>query len=158
MRDNALRRKTGKKRRSNRAIQPLLTVRKYKKATQINRVHKGICKLRVILRDVQAGATLDKHTVERILDELRRLYKKKPFPANTIHHINAIKRDIEAASKHTTLKPGKRKSTVTRPYVPSRGTYCRRCDMKYLKVFYDEYGKRTEHCTFCGYKSEISNF
>lgn len=158
MRDRVPRTKTRKKRKSIRAIKPLAVVRQYKKATYDTRVYKGIRKLRVILRDVQAGATLNKRTVERTLDNLRRLYITKPFSPKTIDHINDIKRDIEAASKPTTLKPGKRNSTVRRLHEPSRGTYCPRCDMKYLKVFHDEYGTRTEHCTFCGYKNEIRFF
>ena len=158
MRGKSRRTKKRWKRKSNPAIKPKITVRTHKKVTFNTRVFNGIRKLRVILRDTQAGATLNKRTVERILDNLRRLYKMRKFSRTTINHINDIKRQIEAASKHSPLKSRKRKISVKRLHEPSRGTYCPRCDMKYLKVFHDEHRTRTEHCTFCGYKNEISLF
>lgn len=158
MRDKSRRTKKRWSRRLKPVIKPKITVRTYKNLSYNTHVFNGIRKLSVILRDLQAGATLNKRTVERILDNLRRLYKIKKFPPKTINYIIDIKCKIEAASKHTTITPSKRKSPVKRLHEPSKGTYCPRCDMKYLKVFHDEYQTRTEHCTFCGYKNEVSLF
>ncbi len=158
MRDKSRRTKKRWKRRWKPAIKRKITVRKNENVSYNTHVFNGIRKLGIILRDLQAGATLNKRTVERILANLRRLYKIRKFSPKTINHINDIKRKIEAASKHTTLKPSKSKSPVKHLHEPSKGTYCPRCDMKYLKVFHDEYRTRTELCTFCGYKNEISLF
>ena len=158
MRDKSRRTKKIRKRRLYPIIKPKITVRTYKNASYNPRVINGIRKLSVILRDVQAGATLNKRTVERILDNLRRLYKIRKFSSKTINYINDMKCKIEAASKDTTLKPSKSKSPVKSLHEPSKGTYCPQCDMKYLKVFHDEFQTRTEHCTFCGYKNEVSLF